>query len=209
MSAARDLFSEVGPMRVNAGDDAYDKVTRAATLWREDGQYFSAGLSMLDASDAAWGNPDRMLAAAQAGLSDLERVVAERELGSTIWIAAMYKLGRSLSRMSLLFDIDRAEIATRVRELDSELAQQLFEQHRRSVNVDSYLVRGIVIATDRDGHWETRFPEYEVPSGVEHPGPSELILNVPSAFRCLFPIASGARHTKLFASAKTHSQRPA
>ena len=29
--------------------------------------------------------------------------------------------------------------------------------------------------------WNTRFPDYEVPLGVEHPG-RELILNVPSAF---------------------------
>jgi hypothetical protein len=181
MSVARDLFAEVRPFARD--DDAYDKLTRGGDLWRADGQFFGSAVSMLAASDAAWGDPDRMLAAAQAGLSDLERVVAEQEPGSTTWIAAMHKFGKSLSRMSLLFDIDRAEIATRVRELNSELAEQLLQQHRYSANIDSYLVRGIVVATDRDGHWKTRFPEYEVPLGIEQPGPSELILNIPSAFR--------------------------
>jgi hypothetical protein len=96
MSAARDLFGEVGPFA--KGDDGYDKLRRAAELWRSDGQYFSTALAELAASDAAWGNPDRMLVAAQAGLSDLERVVAEEEPGSTIWIAAMHKLIQSLHR---------------------------------------------------------------------------------------------------------------
>jgi hypothetical protein len=181
MGAGRDLFAEVPTFA--RGDDAYDKLTRAAACWREDGQYFSSALAMLAASDAAWGNPDRMLPAALAGLSDLERVVAEQEPGSTIWIAAMYKLSRSLGHVSLLFDIDRAETTVRVREINSELAQQLLDRYRSSVNADNYLVRGIVIVTDRDGHWETRFPEYEVPAEVESPGPSELTLHIPSAFR--------------------------
>jgi hypothetical protein len=181
MSAARDLFDEV---RTFARDeDACNKLTRAAELWRADGQSFSSAVSMLAASDAAWGNPTRMLTAARTGLSDLERVVAEHEPGSTVWIAAMYKLRQSLDHISFLFDVDRNETSARVRGLNSELAQQLLEHHTSSANADNYLVRGIVIATDRDGRWETRFPEYEVPLGVEHAGPDELILNIPSAFR--------------------------
>ena len=43
-------------------------------------------------------------------------------------------------------------------------------------------MRGIVIVTDRDGIWDTRFPDYEVPSSIEQPG-QELLLNIPSAFR--------------------------
>jgi pimeloyl-ACP methyl ester carboxylesterase len=132
------------------------------------------------ASDAAWGRPDRMLDAIRAGLADFERVVAEHSPSSPMSIAALYKLGHSLNRTSQLFDVGRATVSTRVRELNSELGQRLFKHYRDSEHADSYLVRGVVIVTDRDGQWDERFPEYEVPLGVEEPG-SELLLNIPSA----------------------------
>jgi hypothetical protein len=74
--------------------------------------------------------------------------------------------------------------------LTSELGQRLFENFRNSENADCYLVRGVVIVTDRDGVWDTRFPDYEVPSGIEQSG-QELLLNIPSAFR-LF-VSTGER----------------
>ena len=64
MSIARELFLEAGPSRFRTGIEAvkaYDKLLRAADLWREDGEFFSAGMAMLDACYAAWGHPDRML----------------------------------------------------------------------------------------------------------------------------------------------------
>jgi len=181
MSAARELFLEVPPLRVAAGDDAYDKLSRAANLWRKSGQHFSAGLAMLDAFAAAWGQPDRMLEALRLGLADFERVISEQDPSSPASIAALYKLRQSTDRVSWVSDVDRATISARIRELSSELGQRLFSHFRNSEHADSYLVRGVVIVTDRDGMWNTRFPDYEVPLGVEHPG-RELILNVPSAF---------------------------
>ena len=181
MSAARELFLEVPPLRVAAGDDAYDKLSRAADLWRKSGQHFSAGVAMLDAFDAAWGQPDRMLEALRLGLADFERVISEQDPSSPASIAALYKLRQSTDRVSWVSDVDRATISARIRELSSELGQRLFSHFRNSEHADSYLVRGVVIVTDRDGMWNTRFPDYEVPLGVEHPG-RELILNVPSAF---------------------------
>jgi hypothetical protein len=142
MSTARDLFLEVSRWRFGRGADAYDTLLRAAELWRADDQHFSAGLCMLEASDTAWGDPDRMLAAIRIGLSDLERVVAEQRAGSPVWIAAMHKLGQSLYRLSQLFDVDRADISTRVRELNSELAQQLLAHYKDSSQADSHLARG-------------------------------------------------------------------
>src|SRR5260221_7856272 len=138
MSAARELFLEVPLVQVAASDDAYDKLSRAAELWRKDGQHFSAGVSMLRASDAAWGQPERMLEAMRAGVADLERVVSEQSPSSPVWIAALYKLRQSLGRISQLFDVDRAIVSTRVRELGSELAQRLFEYYRDSMHADSY-----------------------------------------------------------------------
>jgi hypothetical protein len=181
MSAARDLFLEIGPLRVPAGDEAYDKLSRAADLWRRDGQHFSAGVAMLHASNAAWGRPDRMLAALRAGWADFERVNAEESPSSPASIAALYMLRQSLSHASFLSDFDRAAFSSRVGELSSELGQRLFKHFRDTEHADNYLVRGVVIVTDRDGTWDTRFPDYEVSLGVEYPGP-ELALNIPSAF---------------------------
>jgi hypothetical protein len=181
MSVARELFLDIGPSPVPAGDEAYDKLSRAAELWRSDGQHFSAGVAMLRASDAVWGHPDRMRVAFQAGYADFERVNAEEPLSSPASMAAVYKLRQSLVRASSLFDIDRAMISSRVRELNSELGRRLFKHFRDTEHADNYLARGIVLVTDMDGTWDTRFPDYEVHLGVEHGG-QELVLNIPSAF---------------------------
>jgi hypothetical protein len=181
MSIARELFLEVGHPRVAAGDEAYDKLYRAAKLWRKDGQHFSAGLAMLDACYAAWGRPNRMLEALRTALTDFERVISEQPPNSPASIAALYKLRQSVNRTSW-FDVDRVTAATQVRELSSELGQRLFKHFKGSEHAENYLVRGIVLVTDRDGTWEVRFPDYEVDSSVEHPG-SELTLNIPSAFQ--------------------------
>jgi hypothetical protein len=61
MSIARELFLEVGQSPIARGEEAYDTLTRAAKLWREANQYFSAGVAMLAAFDAAWGRPECML----------------------------------------------------------------------------------------------------------------------------------------------------
>jgi hypothetical protein len=181
MSAARELFLGIGPLLVPADDEAYNKLYRAADLWRRDGQHFSAGVAMRHASDAAWGRPDRMFLALQDGCSDFERVSTEEPPSSPASIAAIYKLRQSLDWVSWLFDIDRTLISSRVRELSSELGQRLFRHFRDTEHADNYLVRGVVIGTDLDGTWYTRFPDYEVPSGVEYGG-QELVLNIPSAF---------------------------
>jgi hypothetical protein len=180
MSIARELFLEVGPSPIARGEEAYDTLTRAAKLWREANQYFSAGVAMLAAFDAAWGRPERMLEALHAALIDFRRVVSERPPSAPESIAALYKLRQYVSRTSW-FDDDRTTVSVRVRELSSELGHQLFKHYKDSLHADNYLVRGVVLVTDRDGAWEARFPDHEVASDVEHPG-RELILNIPSAF---------------------------
>jgi hypothetical protein len=55
-------------------------------------------------------------------------------------------------------------IQTRIRELNSELAQSLLKYFRESELADNYLVRGFKISTDLDGKWSKQFPIYEVAS---------------------------------------------
>ncbi|HEV2549969.1 MAG TPA: LysR family transcriptional regulator [Stellaceae bacterium] len=181
MSAARDLFLQLPPMPINAGKDVYDQLCRCAQLWREGRQHFSAGLAMFDASDSAWGRPDLMLSAVEVGFQDLERAISENPVNSPESIAALYKLIQSLSRSARMFDVDQVAYSARIRELRSELGQRLFKHYKNSDHADNYLVRGIVITTDRDGSWDVRFPDYEVPLGFEQRGP-EVLLNIPSAF---------------------------
>jgi hypothetical protein len=81
----------------------------------------------------------------------------------------------------MFFDFDRTATSARVRELTSEFGYRLCKQYAKSDHADNYLVRGIHIATNRDGYWETIFPEYEVRLGFEQTG-SNLLLNISSAF---------------------------
>src|SRR5207249_1844936 len=109
------------------------------------------------------GHPDRMLVALQDGCSDFERVNTEESPGSPASIAAIYSLRQCLGRVSLLYDIDRTLISSRVRELSYELGQRLLNHFRDSEHADNYLARGVVIGTDLDGTWNTHCPDYEIP----------------------------------------------
>ena len=75
MSAARDLFLQRNSYVAPGDMDAYARLCQAAELWRIDGEYFSAGMAMLRASDAAWGHPDQMLSAHRAAVMDFEQVM--------------------------------------------------------------------------------------------------------------------------------------
>lgn len=106
---------------------AYEKLCHAAELWRRDGQHFSAGVAMSRAIDAAWGSPNRMLEAQRAELLDFERIISEYPPDSPASLAALYKLRQSLARALWLFEVNRAAIQTRIREINSELAQALWK----------------------------------------------------------------------------------
>jgi len=181
MGAARDLFQQVG-WAVHGNPTAYDTLCRAAELWRAQGQPFSAGMAMLRAVDAGWGRPEMMLDAHHAALRDFERVVVEQPPDTPASLAALHKLRQTLGRALWLFeDEDRSTVRSRIRELESELSQQLLMHFKDSENADNYLVRGIVIVTNLDGQWRVQFPDYEIPLNTEQ-FDQEAILNVPSAF---------------------------
>jgi hypothetical protein len=161
--------------------DAYARLCQAAELWRIDAEYFSAGMAMLRASDAAWGHPDQMLTAHRAAVMNFEQVMLGNPPDSPASLAALYKLVQALVRASRLFDVDTTAVGTRVRELNSELAQRLVTYFRESEHADNYLIRGFIITTRLDGDWALRFPDYEVPLGTELFG-EEFVLHIPSAF---------------------------
>ena len=56
MSKAHDLFVAV-PWMATGNQDAYERLCKAAQLWRADGEDFSAGMAVLRAAKAAWGYP--------------------------------------------------------------------------------------------------------------------------------------------------------
>jgi hypothetical protein len=182
MGAARHLFLEVGWL-VHGKPDAYQKLCRAAELWRAEGQSFSAGIAMLRAVDAAWGRPEAMLYAHQAALRDFECVVEAQPSHTPSALAALFKLGQTLNRALWLFEEGDQEIVRyRIREIESELSQRLLTHFKDSENADNYLVRGTTIVTDLDGQWSVQFPQYEVPYETEQVG-EQAIFNIPSAFR--------------------------
>jgi hypothetical protein len=156
MSAAHDLFVEVG-WAVYGKPEAYDKLCSAAELWRADGQPFSAGMAMLRAVDAAWGQPERMLEAQQVALRDFERVVAQEAVVSPVALAALFKLWQTLTRALWLFEErDQDTVRLRIRELESELSHRLLAHFGLSENADNYLVRGFVVVTILYGEWNVQ-----------------------------------------------------
>jgi hypothetical protein len=183
MSAARDLFLGIG-WQVHGNEVAREKLCQVAELWRADGQHFSAGIAMLGAVDAGWGHPDRMLEAHKTALLDFDRVISEQAADTPASIAAFYKVRQAWGQASWLFEIDRTTIQTRIRELNSELAQRLLKYFLQSEHADNYLVRGFKISTDLDGKWSMQFPIYEVALGTEQGG-AKPIFNIPSAFHLL------------------------
>ena len=181
MSAARDLFRGVG-WAVPGKPDAYEALCRAAEVWRAEGQPFSAGMAMLRAVDAAWGQPEIMLDAHRAALRDFERVVAEQPPDMPAALAALFKLVQSLNQALWLFEDEHQEtVRSRIREVESELSHRLLTHFNDSEYADNYLVRGIVVVTNLDGQWRVQFPQFEVALTTEHVG-EEAILNLPSAF---------------------------
>ena len=132
-------------------EGAYDKLYKAADLWRRDGEHFSAGVAMLRAVDTAWGRPERMVEAQRAALLDFDRVISEQAHDSPASLASLYKLQQSLNRSLWLFEVDRTTVRTRIGELSSEIAQRLLKHFGNSDHADNYLIRGVVIATDLDG----------------------------------------------------------
>jgi hypothetical protein len=112
LTTARELFLEVGWMPKGPADQGdYEKLCKAADLWRRDAQHFSAGVAMLRAVDAAWGQPERMGEAQNAALQDLDRVISEQAPESPASLASLHKLRQSLDRASWLFEVDRERLA--------------------------------------------------------------------------------------------------
>jgi len=164
------------------GDEAsYNKVCRAAELWRADGQPFSAGIAMWNASRAAWGNPENMNMALRLAQQDFSTVIESNPPQAVPTLAALYKLQQILrDRIDFGF-LDPVVGTGDVRTLASELAQRLFAHFKTNSNADNYLVRGVQITTSLDGEWGTRFPAHEVPVGVET-REGGVLLNIPSSF---------------------------
>jgi hypothetical protein len=177
MSAARDLFLQVNWLTAHGDKAAVEKLSEAAKLWRLDGQYFSAGIAMSRASDAAWGRPDEMLTAHLAAVKDFEQAIETNPPDSPAALAALYKLSQALGRAARLFEVNTAAARVRVREINSELAQRLVTYFSDSEHTGNYLVRGIVITTKLDGEWTLRFPDCEVPLGSELFG-EEFVLSL-------------------------------
>jgi hypothetical protein len=157
MSTARDLFLEVGWFLRNGDAAAYEKLSQAAELWRSAGEYFSAGIAMTRACDAAWGHPDDMLEAEQAAIKDFEQAITNSLPESPASLAALFKLRQSFVRASQYFDIDAGLAGARIRELNSELAQRLVTYFGDAEHADNYLVRGFQVTTRLDGDWTLIF----------------------------------------------------
>jgi hypothetical protein len=183
VSKARDLYisSVQGALFGPGKETAFKSLSLAADLWRETGQYFSAGMAMSIAIQAAWGFPQQMLEAQNAAMEDLRVAVANNPEDSLVGLASLHKLHTSLRQALWLFEMDARATKSQIRSLGEELAQRFLTHFAASKNADNYLVKGIFLLTDLDDNWGVAYPTHDVDYGGESFG-NEVRLAVPSAF---------------------------
>lgn len=183
MSKAHDLYVSavpqalVGPNR----EDAFKQLGLAASLWRETGQHFSAGMAMSIAVQAAWGSPRQMLEAQNAAFQDFRAALANSPPESPVALASLHKLQTALQSALWLFEMDAHATRNQIRNIGDDLAQRFLTYFGDSQNADNYLVKGILLSTDLEDNWKIKFPAHEIGYGGESFG-NEVILPVPSAF---------------------------
>lgn len=183
MSEARDMyFASFHDAHFGTNkQEAFERLSRAAELWRKTGHHFSSGTAMSSAVQAAWGFPDRMAEAQNAALEDFRASVAGNSPESPVSLASLNRLIMELRHTLWLFDEDKRTMQGEIRQLGDELAQRLLTHFASSDKSDNYLVRGILLSTDLDDIWTVGFPEYEVSYGVQGNG-NQITLPIPSAF---------------------------
>ena len=175
MSEARELY--VASVReaffASGSESAFQRLSRAAELWRKLDQYFSAGMAMSAAVRAAWGRPELMAEAQNASLEDFGAAVASNPPASPGGLASLHKLRQALQQSLWLIQTEHEKRAVkgRIRLLGGELGQRLLTHFGESNEAENYLVKGIRLSTDLDGSWTVDFPSYEVNNQTESIGP--------------------------------------
>jgi hypothetical protein len=165
--------------------EAAESFKSAAALWREAGNYFSAGYAMSKAVMASWGSEydDKDLEdLVSAELQDFGRCVETSPAGSPESLSALSKWLLDLRRILPLTGVDSIHLKRAMSDLGAELAQRLVNHGADSPNAEHYLVRGHVLVTDLEGNWEASFPPGEVQWGAEMWGNGLIMLTVPAAF---------------------------
>lgn len=100
MSEALELYvaSVQEAFFASGSETAFQRLNRAAELWRELDQFFSAGMSMSAAVHAAWGRPEHMAEAENASLEDFRAAVVGNPPESPVGLASLHKLRAELQR---------------------------------------------------------------------------------------------------------------
>lgn len=188
MSTPRELFWEATaqPFHDASGvQKAVESFKAAAALWRETGNYFGAGYAMSKAVMASWGSEydDKDLESLiSAGLQDFGRCVETSPTYSHESLSAHSRWLLELRQIIPLNLVNSIYLKRAMRDLGAELAQRLMTHGVNSANVEHYLVKGHVLATDLEGQWEASFPRGEVPWGAEAWGDGGVMFSLPSAF---------------------------
>jgi tetratricopeptide (TPR) repeat protein len=175
IASVREAFFAPG------SETAFQRLNRAAELWRELDQHFSAGMAMSAAVRAAWGRPELMAKAQNTSLEDFRAAVASNPPTSPAGLASLHKLRAELEQTLWLFQTEKRAVKGQIRLLGDELGQRLLTHFADSDKAENYLVKGVRLSTDLDGTWTVDFPSYEVDRNVGTIGPP-VTFGVPSAF---------------------------
>jgi hypothetical protein len=182
MSAARDLFIELFTHRpiLHSGDrESVEILRNAADQWRADGRFFSAGVCMSTAIHGAWGDGAEVDRCLLQAVQDYQACINTQPPDSLESLAALRKWS------GLLMYVERKVASHGQRVLQQELAERLMRFFSEGTQRDSYLVKGFVLTTDLDGHWEVACPDHEISADLERSTGGQVSFGMFSAFRLL------------------------
>ena len=186
---ARDLFWKVlNSFSTMPGDvESLQILELAASEWRTAGRHFSAGYAMSRAATVVCEERERMQGYINEAFQDFQKCIETAPLYSFERITALAKW-IILLRQRTWHSADAGSKQV-LRQLSSDLAQQLVEGYRSSSHAENFLVKGFTLTTDLEERWEPSFPNYEVFDGQETWMGNSITLTLPSAFQVLIRLA--------------------
>ena len=172
------------------GDDkpdlvSADRLRRIAEAWASTGSHFSAGYVFSQAAHYAWGDVDAMFSSSIAALKEFQTAMNAPEAEPLEQVASLWMCMVEIGTSSPLFD--PSQVGSVYRMLGGELAQILTRLGNDAEDLscrEGFLIRGLLLTTDLEGSWSTRFPEVEIRgTGMSGPGAGPITFTVESAFK--------------------------
>lgn len=187
---AYNIFAEaskISKFGFNTTEEAISKFFLASETWRKEKEYFLAGLCLQRVYSSFREETDRYQLAVNSIHSDYLQALKNAKTDSLESLATLHKLIQFLRELLFVVE-DRPALESDIDKYKQELAQRLIDHYSNSENKENYLVKGINLITNYRGKWQTKFPKFEVDSGIESFSSSHTEMSISGAFDLLISL---------------------